>query len=171
MKLKYLFLFFLLSSCIEPKNPNVDSSGQDELESREVYKPVNEKELEFHDLIYVPIYSDIYIDSQNQNHLLSATLSIRNTSTTDSLFISKINYYNTDGNMVKRFINGTISLRPMATVNYVIEKEDNSGGSGANFIVELKSKNSSTKPVIQAVMMGQYSNKAFSFITDGYSLK
>lgn len=169
-KLSILFSLLIFYSCLESKNPNTNSSGKDELKSLKINKPLKVKDLEYNDLIYVPIYSDIYIDAQNQNHLLSATLSIRNSSFQDSLYISKIDYFNTNGKLVKQFIDGTISIPPMATINYVIEKEDNSGGSGANFIVKLSAKSNTVKPIIQAVMIGEYSNKAFSFIVDGYSL-
>lgn len=60
----------------------------------------------------------------------------------------------------------------MATVNYVIEKEDDTGGTGANFLVELSAKNPTIKPLIQAIMIGHSgNNKGFSFSTDGYSVK
>ena len=59
----------------------------------------------------------------------------------------------------------------MATVNYVIEREDDSGGSGANFIVKLSAKSEKVKPIIQAVMIGHVGNKGFAFSTDGYSIK
>lgn len=174
MRVKIIMLLVVVTiffGCVQPKDPNVNSEGKDELKSLVVTKPIEKQEAAYHNVIYVPIYSDLYIDAQNQNHLLSATLSIRNSSFQDSLFISKIDYYNTNGKLVKKFINNSISLPPMATVNYVIEKEDNSGGAGANFIVELQAKKSSVKPIIQAVMIGQYSNKAFSFAVDGYSIK
>lgn len=129
-----------------------------------------EDALNYNQRFYVPIYSDIYVDAQNPKQLLSATLSIRNTHLTDSLFISKIEYYNTNGNLVQKFIDYTINLPPMATVNYVIEKEDDSGGNGANFIVEVSAKSEGIKPLIQAVMIGNYANKSFSFLTDGYAL-
>lgn len=160
----------ILNSCIE-QNPNLNKSGEDELKSLEIENPLDKEQIQFKDIIYVPIYSDIYIDSSNPKHLLSATLSIRNTSFTDSLYVSKIDYYNTEGSLVRNYIDKTISIKPMETVNYVIEKEDEIGGSGANFIVELSAKNSEIKPLIQAVMIGKLSNYSFSFSTDGYSIK
>jgi len=152
-------------------NPNIDSKGADELKSHEVESIINKNEFNFNDVVYVPIYSDLYIDNQNQKNLLAATLSIRNTSYDDSLFVSKIDYYNTDGQLVKKFLEKSISLSPMASLNYVIEKDDDTGGNGANFIVEMSSKNNNVSPLIQAVMVGQNGNKAFSFVTDGYSIK
>lgn len=172
---KYIFglsLSFgvLLSSCTNP-NPNVGDSGEDELKILEVGHKIDTTEQKFHDHIYVPIYSDIYVDKLNQKSLLAATLSIRNTSYTDSLFVSKIDYFNTEGVLVKSFVENLISIPPMATINYVIEKDDDTGGNGANFIVDVSATNSNIKPLIQAVMIGQNGNKGFSFTTDGYSIK
>lgn len=157
-------------SCVSPE-PNTNKQGEDEIKSLELDHQINKEEMMYQDVIYVPIYSDIYIDEQNQNTLLAATLSIRNTSSNDSLFISKINYFNTKGDLVRNYIDNAISIPPMGTLNYVIEKEDDTGGAGANFIVELSASHKNVKPLIQAVMIGQIGNKGFSFSTDGYSIK
>jgi len=162
-----IVLFF---SCQDP-NPNLDKKGQDEFKALEVQRAIGEDEQNFQDIIYVPIYSDLYGDQQNQKILLAATLSIRNTSYTDSIFVSKIDYFNTGGKLVRSYLENMISLPPMATINYVIEKDDDTGGHGANFIVELSSKNKNVRPLIQAIMVSHTGNKGFSFSTDGYSIK
>lgn len=164
-----LSIFICCLSCDGP-NPNIDDTGEDALKAKEMEGDINIDDQLFQDLIYVPIYSDIYVDHQNQKTLLAATLSIRNTSSVDSLFISKIDYYNTAGDLVRGYIENPISLSPMATINYVIEKEDDTGGPGANFIVEISSKQRDIKPLIQAVMIGEAGNKGFAFSTDGYSI-
>ncbi len=163
-------MVFCFSACIQ-SDPNIDKKGEDELKSHEIRTEVNLNKMTFEEVIYVPIYSDIYADANNQKTLLAATLSIRNTSYADSIFISKIDYFNTEGKLVRKFLDNTISIQPMGTVNYVIEREDETGGAGANFIVELFSRNSKVKPLIQAVMIGQAGNKGFAFSTDGYSIK
>jgi hypothetical protein len=166
-----ILLMAIIISC-QPQDPNIDQSGQDELLSHELNHTIDTSLIEYEDIFYVPIYSDIYVNTQNQNSLLAATLSVRNTSYNDSLFISKIDYFNTDGDLVRNFIQKTIGLPPMASINYVIEKEDTSGGAGANFIVSLSAKKRSVKPVIQAVMIGENgNNQGFSFLTEGYSIK
>ncbi len=172
MKGNYVVLFLLIllfAACGSP-DPNATRSGEDELKSLELDRALSKKDKKYEDVVYVPIYSDIYIDRVTQSSLLSATLSVRNTSPNDSLFVSNIDYYNTEGDLVKKFINQPIGLAPMATVNYVIEREDTSGGPGANFIVKLYSNNK-IKPLIQAVMIGENGNKGFAFSTDGYSIE
>lgn len=167
----FVMLFgFGLFSCIE-NDPNKDESGQDQLKSLEIDRELSPENQRYSDTFYVPIYSDIYIDEQHPKNLLSATLSIRNVSDTDTLFVSKIDYYNTAGELVRHFIDQTIALPAMASVNYVVEREDETGGSGANFIVEVSASNNIAAPRIQAVMIGEYSNKGFSFSVDGSSVK
>jgi hypothetical protein len=73
--------------------------------------------------------------------------------------------------MVRSYIDNVISIPPMATVNYVVDKNDDTGGPGANFIVELNAKTKNVDPIIQAVMIGQTGNKGFSFTTEGYVVK
>ena len=163
-------LFALLFLACDNPDPNITKEGQDELQAHEIVQKIDNSEIEYQDMIYVPIYSDIYTDPINQSTLLSATLSIRNTSFTDSLFVTKIDYYNTEGELVRAYINNPISISPMGTVNYVIEKDDDTGGPGANFIVALSAKSSNLKPLIQAVMISHTGNKGFAFSTDGYSI-
>ncbi len=166
--LTILITIFLISC--EAPDPNATQTGENELESLELERDLVKADKKFEDIIYVPIYSDIYVDKVNQNSLLVATLSIRNTSLTDSLFVSKIDYYNTQGDLVRSYLDRPIALSGMATVNYVIEKDDTAGGSGANFIINLSSDHD-LKPLIQAIMIGENGNKGFSFSTDGYSIK
>ena len=171
LSIQFFFcVFIILFSCNNP-NPNLDKKGEDELKALEIDHTIGKEEQHFQDIIYVPIYSDIYVDQENQKALLAATLSVRNTSYTDSLFISKIEYFNTGGELVRSYIENPISIPPMATINYVVEKDDDTGGSGANFIIKLSSKDKDIKPLIQAIMIGQFGNKGFSFSTDGYSIK
>jgi len=159
-----------LAAC-EEEPPNLTSKGNDVFQVLEVEEKVEYSKAHYEDTIYVPIYSDIYVSKFNPKSQLAATLSIRNTSIKDTLYVSTINYYNTKGELVRSYIDNTIMIDPMATVDYVIEKEDESGGSGANFLLNLSSKDTNIKPVIQAVMVGVDGNKAYAFTVDGYSLK
>lgn len=165
-----LSTLLLVASCVDP-NPNLNNQGEDELKSLEVDHQIDKGSMSYKDIIYVPIYSDIYIDTKTQKSLLAATLSIRNTSFTDSLFVSKINYFNTDGTLVRSYLDKAISLPPMATINYVVEKEDDTGGTGANFVIELSANSEDIKPIVQAIMVEYSGNKGFAFSTDGYSIK
>lgn len=119
--------------------------------------------------VYVPIYSDIYNQTRDTRTLLTATLSIRNTSLKDSLFVSKIDYYNTEGDLVRSYIDSPIYLTQMESIDYVIEQQDTSGGSGANFLIDWYSEKR-LNPLFQAVMVGGLGAQAFSFTTEGIEI-
>ena len=160
----------LLSGCDPtPQDPNVlySEKHQDPIQELEMTTAVDRSQFAYKQTFYVPIYSDIYTDRDNRKVLLSATLSVRNTTLKKSLYINKIDYYGTDGIFIKSYLNKPIELPAMATLNYIVEKEEDKGGSGANFIIEVEGIDETVKPVIEAVMIGNFSNKGFAFSTEG----
>ena len=160
----------LLSGCDQtPQDPNVlySEKHQDPIQELEMTTAIDRSQFAYKQTFYVPIYSDIYTDRDNRKVLLSATLSVRNTTLKKSLYINKIDYYGTDGTFIKSYLNKPIELPAMATLNYIVEKEEDKGGSGANFIIEVEGIDETVKPVIEAVMIGNFSNKGFAFSTEG----
>lgn len=166
-KILFYFCLFTLVSCIKD-DPNVNKEGEDILETYHEY--VDDVTLNFRDSIYVPIYSDIYSFSRHSKLLLTATLSIRNTSIRDSLFVDDIDYYDSKGNLVRQYIDKTILLKPLQTIDYVIDHEDQVGGSGANFIVNWGSNNPNVKPIFQGIMISTKGQHGLSFVTEGVSI-
>lgn len=116
--------------------------------------------------VYVPIYSDIYHRTRDFKILLAATLSIRNTSKSDTLFIKEVDYYDSAGTFVRDYIKEPIYLNPLETIDYVIDEEDEAGGSGANFLITWGA-NKKLKPVFQAVMVGGVGQQGITFTTEG----
>lgn len=86
------------------------------------------------------------------------------------MLIKLIDYYDTGGTLIKSYLNTPLELPAMGTLNYIVEKEESKGGSGANFIIEVEGIDETVKPVIEAVMLGNFSNKAFAFSTEGVSV-
>ncbi|MBQ4820524.1 DUF3124 domain-containing protein [Aquimarina sp. MMG016] len=115
--------------------------------------------------LYVPIYSDIYNKTKDFRFQLTATLSIRNTSPRDSLFIKNVDYYNTTGDFVRAYIEQPIYLKPLESIEYVIEEEDTAGGSGANFLITWGA-NQTIVPIFQGVMVGVSGQQGFAFTTE-----
>lgn len=86
--------------------------------------------------IYVPVYSHIYNWAHTRAMELTATLSVRNTDLTNPIIISSVNYYDTDGKLVRKDLVQSVELGPLAATSFVVNQEDTSGGSGASYIVE-----------------------------------
>jgi hypothetical protein len=116
--------------------------------------------------IFVPAYSHVYYRT-GQEYLLAITLSVRNTSLTDSILLTSVGYYDTKGNLVKEYPKKSVRIPPMATAEFFVQEEDTSGGSGANFLVKWKATKGVSQPVIEAVMIGTTSGQGISLISPG----
>jgi hypothetical protein len=117
--------------------------------------------------IYVPAYSHIYSGNNERPFLLTVTLSIRNIDPEHQIDITKVDYYETQGIILKKFINKPISLKPLESSRYIIPERDKSGGSGANFIVEWKSDKLVNPPIVESIMIGTQTQQGISFTSRG----
>ena len=113
--------------------------------------------------VFVPAYSHVYYRT-GQEYLLAITLSLRNTSLTDSNLLTSVRYYDTKGSLVKEYSKKFLQIPPMATAEFFVQDEDTSGGSGANFLVKWKATKGVSEPVIEAVMIGTTSGQSISVI-------
>ena len=119
--------------------------------------------------IYIPFYSQLYEPEGLGRRLdLRGTLSIRNTSETDKIRITRVHYFNSDGTLVKKCLEGKHSvLSPLASTDFVVEQNDRTGGSGANFIVEWVAETEVYEPIVEALMVSTSSQQGISFISQG----
>jgi hypothetical protein len=117
--------------------------------------------------IYVPAYSHIYIGDREMQFMLTVTLSIRNINLKDKIIISAVDYYETQGDHLKKILNKPVSLNPLGSERYIIPEKDKTGGSGANFIVEWKSDHPVNPPIVEAIMIGAKSGQGISFTSRG----
>lgn len=120
--------------------------------------------------VYVPVYSHVYHED-GKPHLLTITLSVRNTSIDQQIIVTSVRYYDTKGNEVKSHLDKPLPLGPLATTEFLIERDDTSGGSGANFLVEWVSNEPVTEPIIEAVMIDTSSQQGISFARSGKVIK
>ena len=125
---------------------------------------VDQAALRVHQAAYVPVYSHIYYDG-GRPYLLETTLSIRNVDPKEPVYVSKADYYDTKGKLSNEKVDRLIKLGPLQTIEFLIERHDASGGSGANFIVEWHAADKNVHaPLIEAVMVGRSGTNAISFV-------
>jgi len=129
------------------------------------YVAIDSSDLNFIQTEYVPVYSDIYHRDGTRRFMLTTTLSIRNTSLTDSAYILNATYYDSYGNKLSEYIDSTLLLTPLESVEFVVDEEEQIGGAGANFIVNWGGSIYSDQLMIQSVMIGTYGQQGVSFIT------
>jgi len=122
-------------------------------------------------IIYVPVYSHIYYQDQQRTIDLAATLSIRNTDGDQPIQIDAVLYYDSDGNLVRSYLEEPLRLGAMASTAFVVDEDDRTGGVGANFIVAWSSTTEPTPPVVEAVMISAASTQGLSFVSVGRVLE
>ncbi|MBD2448611.1 DUF3124 domain-containing protein [Nostoc sp. FACHB-152] len=121
--------------------------------------------------IYVPVYSEIYHHNRQEIFYLAATLSIRNTDLNSPIIITSVRYYDTNGKLVKQYLENPTQLDALASTDFFVTRDDTSGGVGANFIVEWVAAQEISEPIVEAVMIGTDFQQGISFISPGRVIK
>ncbi|AFZ59770.1 DUF3124 domain-containing protein [Anabaena cylindrica FACHB-243] len=121
--------------------------------------------------IYVPVYSHIYHHNRQEIFNLAATLSIRNTDLANPLIITSVRYYDSDGKLVKNYLEQPIQLDALASTDFFINRNNTSGGLGANFIVEWVASTEISEPIVEAIMIGTDFQQGISFTSSGKVIK
>lgn len=163
--MKPLFFLSLILAILTSCSPN--QAPETKHHSNYHFETVDKSAFEKTEQVYIPIYSDIYFVDSKHTFSLTATLSIRNTSFKDSIYVFTIDYYNSGGEKVRRYNESALLLKPMESAEFVVENKDDAGGVGANFVVEWGAKPGAQKPFFQGVMIGTTGQQGISFTTEG----
>ncbi len=162
-----LFLFGIFVSCEDEKE--ISSYSPNHWEDHYVDPGVSGPKSDSLQIgkTYLSIYSHIYSFSMSKSQSLTAMVSLRNVSETDTIYISKADYYGTEGQLIRHYFKKTIYLKPLETVEIVIDETDHHGGSGANFIFEWTAKATTPEPLFEAIMTSLRGSQGLSFTTIG----
>jgi hypothetical protein len=120
--------------------------------------------------LYVPGYSHIYSGDRERPVLLAVTVSIRNTDPVRAIVVTAVDYYDSNGNRVKTYIDSPVALGPMASIRYVVPESDKAGGSGANFVVRWKSSKPVNPPIVESIMISTRMQQGISFTSRGKAI-
>lgn len=121
-------------------------------------------------LVYVPAYSHVY-HQDGKPHLLTITLSVRNTSTERGIVLMSVRYFGKNGEQIRSHLDRPLRLAPLAATEFLVERDDTSGGSGASFLVEWVSNQPVTEPIIEAIMIDTSAQQGISFARQGTVIK
>lgn len=113
--------------------------------------------------LYVPAYSHIYVRNAQRSMNLATTLSLRNTSRDVPLTLSAIDYYDSQGELVRAYLDTTRTLGPLASTYVVVDTDDIRGGVGANFILRWHAEQPIPPPVVETVMITGANTQGISF--------
>lgn len=126
--------------------------------------------------LYLPIYSHLLYGNANvagkpAQYPLSALISLRNTDPRQSIRFLSARYYDTAGKPLREFLAKPTVLPPLGTQELFVERNDMSGGSGANFIVVWQADKPANPPIVEAVHADITGNRTLSFITSARPIK
>lgn len=127
--------------------------------------------------LYLPVYSHIWHGDRvvegkyPLKSLVSALVSVRNTSLKTPIKVVSARYYDTEGKMLKEYITVPRTVGPMGTLELFVEKQDSAGGSGANFIIVWESETVTNPPVVEAVHADIKGHQTLTFLTTARIIK
>jgi len=167
MKIVFLpfLLFMVLISC---QNKKTETNKKINYPSHNyTYVNLDTSTLKYKETVYVPVYSDIYHLDGTKRFLLTATVSVRNISLKDSAYVINAVYNDSYGKQLRNFAAKTILLKPLESIEYVIEDAEDKGGAGASFILQWGAGKYTGQMLIQSVMIGTTGQQGISFTANG----
>jgi len=119
--------------------------------------------------VYVPAYSHLPARDDRKN-LLSILLSVRNVDSSAVITLTHVDYFDTSGHRVRRYLGAPRQLRPLETAEFTVDTFDDVGGSGANFLVYWEGPSDAHPLLTEAVMWGHMGAGYMSFTSRGVEL-
>lgn len=117
--------------------------------------------------VYVPVYSNVFSGPKALPFNLATILSVRNTDLANAINVTAIDYYDTNGKPVRKYLGRPVRINPLASTYIYMEERDTAGGFGANFIVRWEASRIVNAPIIECVMIGATSGQGISFVSPG----
>ena len=125
--------------------------------------------------LYLPIYSHIWhgdttSDGQRARTLVSISVSIRNTDPVKAIRVLSAQYYDTDGKKLKEYVTAPKTIGPMGTHELFVPRSDDTGGSGANFVIQWKSDTPASPPMVEGIHANLPAGRSIAFISSARAL-
>lgn len=125
--------------------------------------------------LYLPIYSHIWhgeTDKKGQpmKALVSVSVSIRNTDPVKSIRVISAQYYDTDGKKLREYITSPKVIGPMGTYELFVPRSDDTGGSGANFVISWKADSPASHPIVEGFHANLLVGRSIAFTTSAQPL-
>ena len=120
--------------------------------------------------LFLPIYSHMLYGNIGRSGsankvMLSALVSIRNTDPRRPLRVLSARYYETQGKFLREYVQKPTVLPPFGTLELFVELHDESGGSGANFLIKWEADTAINPPLVEALHANMDSGKAVILTT------
>ena len=126
--------------------------------------------------LYQPIYSHVTFGNLGRSGapsqvMLSALVSIRSTDPRRPLRVVSARYYDTNGKLLGERVPNPVTIPPLGTLELFIERNDFSGGSGANFVIKWDASAPVNPPMVEALHVNMDGGKAVVFTTQAQPIE
>lgn len=126
--------------------------------------------------LYLSVYSHVlHGDTDSSGNparaLLSVLVSVRNTSLVRPIRVTSAVYYDTDGRRIKEYVAKPRVIAPMGTYEVYIPRSDDTGGSGANFVIAWQADAAVNPPVVEAVHLNLPAGRSIAFVTSARPIR
>lgn len=118
-------------------------------------------------LLYVPCSSHVYHGVKTRPFDLTVTLIVRNTDPWRSITVTAVEYYGTDGKLIRKMLEREAGIAPLSAREFTVEQNDTAGGAGASFLVRWKAAQPVSEAIAEAVMIGTTNGQGISFTSRG----
>ncbi|KLU07407.1 hypothetical protein RISK_000485 [Rhodopirellula islandica] len=156
------FRFRSIEENLPLQSPSVRDEARRELDTMP-WHPVTGQRL------YVPAYSHVY-HQKGDPYLLTVTLNVRNTDVDNEIVITSVRYYDTSGKEIRSLLQKPLQLAPLAATEFVIQRDDKTGGSGASFLVEWQAGTEVNQPIVETVMVDTSNTQGISFTASAVAI-
>jgi hypothetical protein len=121
--------------------------------------------------LYVPCSSHTYHGPKTRQVDLTVTLVVRNADTRSAITLNSVDYYGTNGKLLRRYLARPVVIEPLSAQEYMVEQNDTVGGAGASFLLRWRAAKLVNEPVVEAVMIGSSSGLGISFVSHGVTVQ
>lgn len=127
-------------------------------------------------VLYLPVYSHVWhgdVDNTGKpfKTLVSTLVSIRNTDPVKPIRLTSARYYDTDGKQLQEYVSRPLIIKPMGTHEIYVSRDDDRGGSGANFLIAWRSDTPVNPPLVEAIHMNLPAGRSIVFTTSARPIK
>jgi hypothetical protein len=156
-----------LVGCGEAAPPEVGSESTESPEPPAQAAPTGDTRLR---TVYVPAYSNLP-HRTGSPHLVAVLLSVRNVDSRATITLTHVEYFDTSGHRVRGYLNAPRELAPLETAEFTVPALDDSGGSGANFLVYWEGPADAHSLLAEAVMTSHFGAGYVGFTSRGVELE
>lgn len=146
------------------------SESESALSSNEMPIQLSDLDVTTGQTIYVPAYSEMYI-ARGRTLDLAVTLTVHNTDFEHPVILTSVRYYDTQGQLLREYLAEPRQLGPLASTDFFVEANEQSGGLGTNFIVEWVAEQPVFEPIVEAIMLNTANNQGISLTSPGRVIK